>query len=424
MKRLLVLTAVLLPLCAGMLSAQPKRSERAAALLREDNTRAGNNTNSYEFHPIVETPAPKGFKPVYVSHYGRHGSRSNWGDTSYKAVIDVLSQAKEAGLLTAGGDSLLNEVTRVLEGYDGMDGRLTQRGVREHGLLAERLYDRYPAVFKGDRRVRAMSSTSQRCIISMNAFTVSLGKKNPALQFRLDTGEKFMSYISYTPNYQQLTAGTADIIRQAWEGVQHDTTYVLRRLFTDPVAAHRFFRSADALQWNIMSAAEIAEDFDIEENLYRFVPFDLIYEKWSRSNMSLYLQHCNSVEFGEKRVPLARSLVQDFVDKADEALADGTIAADLRFGHDYPIMTLAAYFGVEGVGDKLSADEIDDNWFGFQNICMASNLQLVFYRNAAGETLVKFFYNEQERLLRGLAPYIGPYYLWDTVKANLQGYLR
>ena len=424
MKRILILAAFLLPLCAGMLSAQPKRSERAAALLREDNTRAGNNTNSYEFRPIHDTPAPKGFKPVYVSHYGRHGSRSNWGDTTYKYVIDALSKAKEAGLLTAGGDSLLSEVTRVLEGYDGMDGRLTQRGVREHGMIASRLFERYPKVFKGDRWIRAMASTSQRCIISMNAFTVSLGKKNPALQFRLDTGEKFMDYISYTPNYQELTKGTTEIINQAWAGVKHDTTYVLRRLFTDPVAAHKFFKSADALQWNIMSAAEIAEDFDIEENLYRFVPFDLIYEKWSRSNMSLYLHHCNSVEFGEKRVPLAESLVTDIVEKADEALARGDIAADLRFGHDYPIMTLVSYLGIEGVGDKLTADQIDDNWFGFWNICMASNLQLVFYRNKAGETLVKFFYNEQERLLRGLEPYQGPYYRWETVKANLKGYLR
>ena len=75
MKRILILAALLLPLAAGLVNAQPKRSEKAAALLREDNTRAGNNTNSYEFRPIQDTPAPKGFKPFYVSHYGRHGSR-------------------------------------------------------------------------------------------------------------------------------------------------------------------------------------------------------------------------------------------------------------------------------------------------------------------------------------------------------------
>ena len=55
---------------------------------------------------------------------------------------------------------------------------------------------------------------------------------------------------------------------------------------------------------------------------------------------------------------------------------------------------------------------------------MASNLQMIFYRNQAGVGLVKFLYQEQERKLRGLEPFLGPYYKWETVKANLEGYKR
>ena len=44
-------------------------------MLREDPNRAGVNTHIYEFIDEVYTPAPKGYKPVYLSHYGRHGSR-------------------------------------------------------------------------------------------------------------------------------------------------------------------------------------------------------------------------------------------------------------------------------------------------------------------------------------------------------------
>ena len=110
--------------------------------------------------------------------------------------------------------------------------------------------------------------------------------------------------------------------------------------------------------------------------------------------------------------------------KADEALATGNYAADLRFGHDYPLMALASYLGVEGVGDRLEVEEICEKWFGFWNICMASNLQLIFYKNKAGHVLVKFLYQEQERKLRGLEPVVGPYYDWETVKANLEGYKR
>ena len=52
------------------------------------------------------------------------------------------------------------------------------------------------------------------------------------------------------------------------------------------------------------------------------------------------------------------------------------------------------------------------------------SIQMVFYRNNSGDILVKFLLNEQETLLRGLAPVSGPYYRWNTVKANLKGYLQ
>ena len=151
------------------------RCPEFARLLKEDISRAGCNTNSFEFKGIHDTPAPKGYKPFYVSHYGRHGSRSNWGGHRYKRLADSLQRAKDAGLLTASGDSLLTEVRQVYAFHDGMDGRLTPRGCEEHKMLARRLYNRYPKVFKQKGyEVRARSSTVQRCIVSMTAFTNEL----------------------------------------------------------------------------------------------------------------------------------------------------------------------------------------------------------------------------------------------------------
>ena len=76
------------------------------------------------------------------------------------------------------------------------------------------------------------------------------------------------------------------------------------------------------------------------------------------------------------------------------------------------------------MGERYAADEICDNWLAFWEIPMASNLQMIFYRSKKGPVLVKFLYQEQERLLRGLKPVSGPYYRWDDVKANIAGYLR
>ena len=422
MTRIFLFAAILFSMAA--LNAQPHRSEAAVRALMEDPSRAGNNTNSYEFREIRDTKPPKGYKPFYISHYGRHGSRSNWGGKAYEDLIATLEEGKRQGILTPGGDSLLAATRQVLAFYGGMDGRLSQRGVREHDALAERMFKRYPEVFKGDKMVRAFGSQVQRCLISMNAFTTSLVRQNPKLHFYLDTGEKFQEYINNESGWQQKTGPAMMKAMAVVREMPDDTLGVLSRIFTDVPKARTFVKSARSLTENVWNTAIISEDFDIPDNLFRFLPFDALYKRWAQSNVMLYTGHCNSVESGNDRVPMAQSCVEDIVAKADECIATGRYCADLRFGHDYPLMALVNYLGIEGVGERIPAEEICDRWLGFWNIPMASNLQIIFYRNKAGDVLVKFLYQEQEKLLRGLEPFQGPYYKWETVKANLEGYKR
>ena len=422
MKRFAIILVVLLAVCPAMFAQH--RSEIALDALKEDITRAACNHNSYEFLPIKDTPAPRGYKPFYISHYGRHGSRSGWGGDRYSYVIHVLERGENAGILTPGGDSLLAATRKEFALYGGMDGRLTPRGVREHAAIAKRMYKRYPQVFKGQKKVRAVSSMVQRCIISMTAFTNSLVRRNPKLDIRPDTGERIMEYISPDGDWKEATDKAYKESQKFLKTIPDDTLGVIDRIFTDPEAGLKLVPSPKRLTDCIFTVAEMAEDFDIEENLFRFLPFDAIYRRWARQNVNLYSGHCNSKESGAQRVVMALPTVEDIVAKADEAIAGGEYAADLRFGHDYPLMSLVSYLGIEGVGERYSADEICDNWLASREIPMASNLQLIFYRNKKGDVLVKFLYQEQERLLRGLKPVSGPYYRWDDVKANLEGYLR
>lgn len=424
MKKLLLVFTAFLGLAAASALAQVHQSPAAVQALQEDRTRAGNNLNSYEFFPIKDTKAPAGYKPFYVSHYGRHGSRSDWGGNAFLGVIAVMEQGQAKGILTPDGEMLLEGARKVLAGWDGMDGRLSQRGVREHAAIAKRLYNRYPQVFKGQKDVRAFASTVQRCIISMNSFTNSLIRQNPKLEIRLDTGEKFMEYLDNEKGWQQKTGKAMRKSFEYMRDIPDDSLGVLSKVFTDPVAAREIVKSARHFTDDVFNTARVAEDFDIEEDIYSVLPFDAVYRRWAQNNMFLYLGHCNSVDSGAERVPMAESLVADIVTKADEAIAGGKYCADLRFGHDYPLMALVSYLGIEGVGDRLEVEEICDKWLGFWNIPMASNLQMIFYKNKAGDVLVKFLYQEQEKLLRGLEPYQGPYYKWETVKANLEGYKR
>ena len=57
--------------------------------------RVGMNMDPYEYLPGPQTPAPKGYKPFYISHYGRHGSRSNWAGKMYADIQAKYQRAAE-----------------------------------------------------------------------------------------------------------------------------------------------------------------------------------------------------------------------------------------------------------------------------------------------------------------------------------------
>ena len=84
MKRLFT-TALLAIFCLS-LGAQ----EEVVRLFTENPDRSANNMHSYEFDPIVDTKAPKGFKPFYISHYGRHGSRYEQNSTFARAAMGAF----------------------------------------------------------------------------------------------------------------------------------------------------------------------------------------------------------------------------------------------------------------------------------------------------------------------------------------------
>ena len=425
MKRIIIILFAIIAsvVVFGQESNRQFQDPEFARLLKEDLTRAGNNTNCYEFRPVYDTKAPKGYKPFYISHYGRHGARSNWGGAQYETLIGILNAAKDDGLLTASGDSLLTEVIQVNETHNGMNGRLTRIGCEEHQKIADRMYHRYKRIFKRKgTTIRAISSIVPRCIVSMTAFTSQLKAINPRLDISWDSGETYQKYISNDPTQEvwKIVYKIRDSLDATY---RPDTVKIMNLLFNDPVAAKKHVGNVERFERYIFEAGVVTDAFEMKPIL-RFLPFDAIYKWFELSNTNLYLGQCNSKEAGAIRVPLAEPLVNDIVTKAEEAIASGKVSADLRFGHDYPALSLASYLGLEGVGDKLSAEESRSKWFAPFNVPFAVNLQMVFYKNKKNDVLVKFLFNEQETLLRGLEPVQGPYYDWETVKANIKGFLR
>ena len=424
MKRLFSFLVLLTAFSA--LHAQ-EQSAQMVSFLKEFPQRAGFNTHSYEFTEVTDTPAPEGYKAFYISHYGRHGSRSDWGGNyTYKVVRDILFEAREKGIaLTPAGDSLLREAACIYNRYDGMDGRLTPRGVREHQWLALRMYQRFPEVFRdGSKHIRAVSSTTPRCIVSMNGFTAQLFALQPDLDMDLDTGEKFYSYIARGEN-GTIRARTQKAMEKRYDGPM-DTDAVFRTLFVHPEEGRELVmkntRSAEMFLYDIYAVARVAEANDIDDNLFRYLPFDAVYRFHEQQFLSAYLNQCNSELNGDLRLPLAKELADTMLVQADRVVSGASNrAADLCFGHDWPFLGLCSYFGLEGVGDRLSLEEAAAHWMASWNCPFAANLQIIFYRKADAPVLVKFLVNERETAIPALQAVQGPYYNWEDVKAFCAG---
>jgi hypothetical protein len=394
-------------------------SPRMDAYIRAYPQRAAGVIHSYEFLPIKDTPAPGGFKPFYISHYGRHGSRSHSTDKPYVLLRDCLQAAADEGIITPSGDSLLACAKEMILLHNGMDGRLTPRGAREHELIARRMYERYPRVFrKGE--VHVISSDVPRCLVSMAAFTSSLRACKSDLVITWDCGAVYQRIITLNSPQSIKQKAKADA-HSALTDIPIDTTAVYSRFFTDTARGRQLTGNPNDFISAIFNVARFSEAYDIEENRYSFLPWEAVVTTYARHALQSYLAYCNSVPYGDEALENVAVLAKEMVRKADEAIAGAPVAADLIFGHDLPFMCLCSFLGLEGFGyPRLTAEEAYSTWPGAKLCTFASNLQMIFYKNRKGEVLVKFLANEQETLIPELKSFSGPYYRWEDVKKYLE----
>lgn len=158
-----------------------------------------------------------------------------------------------------------------------------------------------------------------------------------------------------------------------------------------------------------------------------FTP-DELYNLWQMLNLDMYVRHANAPEGGLHGMMCGRPMLGRFVELADSALAaEGgpQIPVQLHFGHDTNIIRLLALMGVEGCDrSESSAPGYARAWQDFRVSPMGANVQLIFFRNPQGRTLLLVRHNEQNaRLPLPYAAEGAPFYDWQTVRAYWKGKL-
>lgn len=384
--------------------------------------------HTYRHGNLADTPAPEGYEPFYISHLGRHGSRYHSERKAYLRLAKIFDEAMNRGLLTEKGKELYSDISLVDSLSAGDYGDLTSLGKKEHKEIAERMYGRFPEVFRNDsrRHVQAYSSTVGRCQESMMSFTKALHKKDKSLVVDVHSGDSYMKYLLNKPsNYKEIVhiaAPQVDSLAYAWL----DFSRFMGMIFTD-------VDKADAL---------LSGRYEFVREIYIWIGilpcmgvYDVPMTDWftgeelfelARLNAGrVYSEMCNSRESDGRRAALADKTLKDFIEKADAALdRKSCMAADLRFAHDVTVMPLAGLIGLEGCDVMWPVEEVWKHWLTADYTPMAANLQMIFYKKPGSrEILVKFLFNEEEKRVPALKPVEGPYYEWKTLRKYLESRL-
>ena len=371
----------------------------------------------YPFPEIRDTPAPRGYKPFYISSYNRHGSRYMGKESEVSCILDALEAAREANALTAEGSALLKDMRSFAALSEGMYGQLAPRGERELSALGARTARRFKEVFKGGTRteVNGVSSTANRCVVSMANYLTALKDACPKMNIHYTTGERHFRYISNAWGISRVRAVHAKALDRHIRS-RFDYPSLAERLFTDGGKAAGAVTEWTSFCMYLYYCAADTKCLDSDLDLFRYLTPDQILTLRNQADIVRYSANCLCLGTAAMRMDMVTPSMHEIRDKCAQALRPGsTLAATFRFGHDTSLMALFSYLGLEGYTLELEPAQVPGRWHSWELMPMGSNLQMVFYgkKKGQGDVLVKFLLNEEEKAIPELGE--GPYYKWSDV---------
>ncbi len=371
--------------------------------------KAYGNDCPYQFEDVTLTKAPDGYKPFYISHYARHGSRYYWNSQLYRDLDTLLTKAHDRQQLTAEGEAFYQRFSAVKDELITGWSELTQLGWEQHQGIARRMYEQFPEVFEKGGNVLAIASLSGRCVLSMSAFCQELTQCNPKLEIREQSSRFTLDGVvpmdGQNPVKHQYPKAYPryEFNRDQFKSNDSLSQQVVKRVFTSTEGLGRMWRTGEDLI-NLYTSLPSIGHVGLMGNI---VKDEELAARWEASNLGSY-----SWVFENKYYMIP--ILQDIFKKAN-AVIDGSSdrVADLRFGHDTCIGPLTVLMGINGADlDPVDPYEVKycyQNW----ETCKACNIQLIFYRGNGGkdDVLVKCLLNGKEAKLPVPTDNY-PYYQW------------
>lgn len=372
--------------------------------------------------PIL-SPAPPGYIPFHMEHYGRHGSRWRLSAKDYDSTLSLLQKAYDAGKLTPEGITLYEVVKQVTLDSDGRLGELSPLGHRQHRGIAQRMAKNFPEIFNDSTYLDAKSTVVIRCILSMANEVAEFEKMFPEMKTKMDasrTTQKILAYNSSDTVARRLGDEAVVYVDEFVETLPkpsafYDRIFNDRKYVKDSIGERKIFRRVFDLAVNMQS-------HDDYPSILNFFTEEELYNEWLAKNADWYVTAGNT-PLTKNRVPYnQRVLLRNIIESADTAMLSNKISANLRFGHESILLPLSVLMELNNAAyETTDLSTLADNWRNFEIFPMGSNIQIVFYRPEKSENitlediLVKVLLNEAETKLP-VSPVEGNYYRWIDLR--------
>ena len=384
----------------------------------------------YRLYPTEfkeQTPVPKGYKPFYISHYGRHGSRYVLRDEKFDRAYNVFADAAHFGKLTEFGQEIYDRMTRSKVDTYGRGGELSLKGQQQQREIAARMYKNYKQVFKKAEYIDTKATIVPRVLMSMTAFCDELMRHDNSLDIHYECGKPFQKWLN--PYYKDNDPRLAEYIdryrhtancewMKEWREYRRknvDISRILNSLFKpDYVKSMPFPHD---FVFHLFKTATSFPGTPTSESILDIFTTEELYQQWKLVNIIFYHEKGPSGIKDKFLNGVSTPLLEKIIEDAEQKVAEGKPAVTLRFGHDGNIMGLLNTMRIPGWCEEVdNYEDVEKYWNDF-NIPMGCNVQFIFYRNKKGETLVKLLLNEEELSLpKQIDSSLAPYYRWEDVQ--------
>lgn len=405
----------------------------AASAFTPTPNQAANQYRPYPVDSLTVLPAPPaGYEPFHMEHYGRHGSRWLITDDNFNVTVDQLSKAQRNGKLTPKGAQVLEIVKQVQADAKGRRGELTGLGAEQHKGIAQRMVKHFPQIFAAPGvPIDARSTVVIRCILSMLNEVEALAVANPSAIITTDASEADMYYMNqHDPEKNEAVSHAKDTALKEFRAQRPDGLRWLRELVDD----EQFI--ADSLNTDQLGYEMFTTAVSLGNHGNRYPDLvAMIYtpeevaQRWEQNNADWFLNGAMSPLTDFKAPRGQRNLANNMLASADTTITSLTPSANLRFGHETMVLSLACLMDLDGYGTPYaSLDELAEKWHAFDIFPMGCNIQMVFYRpsdrNPANLTednvLVQVLLNETPRKVGILPAQESTFYSWPAFKKALQ----